>query len=157
MFFKAVLFGCRGVVLRASFGALAVMIAGLTEARSLSSWMVDEELRATFSGVAVDGHYVDGRRFSEQYEIDMGLVYSEGPRETTGHWSVISGSFCTIYDGDPTGGCFKVARSGENCFEFYFIARTEEQVRRRKDGKPGWTARAWIKGRPDTCREEPMV
>jgi hypothetical protein len=137
--------------------AFAVMTSNSVGAMASGPWMADEDLRATFGGVTVDGHYVDGRRFSEQYEIDMGLVYSEGPRETTGHWSVISGSFCTIYDGDPTGGCFKVARSGANCFEFYFIARTEEQVRQRKGGQPGWTARAWIKGLPDTCREEPMV
>lgn len=77
----------------------------------------------------------------------MMLDYFEGPREATGHWSVVSDTFCTIYGDDPSGGCFRVARIGANCFEFYFVARTEDQVRRREDGKPGWTTRGWVKGR----------
>ena len=47
-------------------------------------------------------------------------------RECGGHWSVASGTFCTIYDDDPTGGCFRVQKTGANCFEFYFVARTED-------------------------------
>jgi len=120
-------------------------------------WMADEDLQATFAGVTIDGHYADGRHFTERYGSDMALDYSEGPRQTTGHWSVASGTFCTIYEGDPSGGCFRVARVGANCFEFYFVARTEDQVRRRQDGKPGWSARGWVKGRSATCRDEPIV
>lgn len=120
-------------------------------------WMGKEELLSTFSGVTIDGQYEDGRQFTEIYRGDMALAYSEGPRETTGHWSVISDTFCTIYRGDPSGGCFRVTRIGENCFEFYFVARTEAQVRRRNEGKPGWTARGWIKGSPATCVEVPIV
>ncbi|MCH9807073.1 MAG: hypothetical protein K0U74_05015 [Alphaproteobacteria bacterium] len=146
-----------GLAIRAVFMVAVVSLAGAGSAPSTEMWMAEEDLHATFGGVTVEGHYVDGRRFTERYNGDMGLVYSEGPREISGHWSVIEGSFCTIYDGDPTGGCFKVARSGENCFEFYFIARTEDQVRQRKDGKPGWTARAWVKGQRATCQEEPTV
>lgn len=120
-------------------------------------FMADEELSETFAGVTIDGHYADGRTFTERYNEDMALSYSEGLRRSKGHWSVISGAFCTIYTGDPSGGCFKVTRIGPNCFEFYFVARTEEEMRRRDDGKPGWTARAWIQGRPPTCREDPIV
>ena len=107
--------------------------------------------------MTIDGQYADGRYFTERYGADMALDYSEGPRETTGHWSVVSGTFCTIYNGDPSGGCFRVARIGANCFEFYFVARTEDEVRRREDGKPGWTARGWVKGKKATCQDEPIV
>lgn len=121
------------------------------------AWMGEGELSSTFSGSTINGHYADGRTFTERYFDDRALAYSEGPREATGHWSVISGTFCTIYSGDPSGGCFRVAQIGNNCFEFYFVARTEEQVRRNDDGKPGWTARAWISDRPATCKEDPIV
>ncbi len=149
--------GASVSIARVALLAIVLSLVSAVGAFSYSPWMAEQDLRETFGGVTVDGHYSDGRRFSEQYNKDMGLIYSEGPRESAGHWSVIAGAFCTIYDGDPSGGCFKVARSGENCFEFYFIARTEDEVRRRKNGKPGWTARAWIKGRAGTCREEPIV
>jgi hypothetical protein len=121
------------------------------------AWMGEGELSTTFSGATINGHYIDGRKFTERYFDDKALTYSEGPRQATGHWSVISGTFCTIYTGDPSGGCFRVAQIGNNCFEFYFVARTEEQVRRRDNGKPGWTAKAWISDRPATCDEEPIV
>lgn len=129
----------------------------LSSVLAAKQWMGEEELRATFAGVTVDGNYEDGRSFTESYRGDMAVAYSEGLRETMGHWSVISDTFCTIYKGDPSGGCFRVTRIGANCFEFYFVARTEAQVRRRNEGKPGWTARAWIKNQPASCQEEPIV
>lgn len=120
-------------------------------------WMEGEELKETFSGVTIDGHYSDGRYFTERYGRDMALQYSEGPREVSGHWSVISGAFCTIYENDPAGGCFRVVRVGANCFEFYFVTRSEEEAEAGEFGKPGWTARGWVKGRRSTCQEEPIV
>ncbi len=129
----------------------------LSSALAAKQWMGEEELRATFAGATVDGNYEDGRSFTESYSGDMAVAYSEGLRETTGHWSVISDTFCTIYKGDPSGGCFRVTRIGANCFEFYFVARTEAQVLRRNEGEPGWTARAWIKNQPASCQEEPIV
>lgn len=145
---------------RARRAAMAVIAASgglMLQAVAEEFWMGDEELSAAFAGVTIDGQYADGRYFTERYGADMALDYSEGPRETTGHWSVVSGTFCTIYNGDPSGGCFRVARIGANCFEFYFVARTEDEVRRREDGKPGWTARGWVKGKKATCRDEPIV
>jgi len=136
-----------------------VVLAGsfFSAAAAQEFWMENDELTATVAGVTINGEYADGRYFTERYDSDMALEYSEGPREVSGHWSVVSGRFCTIYSNDPTGGCFRVARIGLNCFEFYFVARTEDQVRRREDGKPGWTARGWVKGRKATCQDEPIV
>ena len=145
----------------ANVGSTLWVVAGAVAlsatATAAKQWMGEDELRATFAGVTIDGQYEDGRGFTESYRSDMAVAYSEGPRETTGHWSVISDTFCTIYRGDHTGGCFRVTRIGDNCFEFYFVARTEAQVRRRNESKPGWTARGWIKGLPATCVEEPIV
>lgn len=126
-------------------------------ANAIETWMSGEELAKTFKGVTVDGHYVDGRKFSEVYADDNALQYFEGPVENTGHWSVIGSTFCTIYRGDLSGGCYRVTRRGANCFEFYFVARTEDQVRRRREGRPGWTARAWIRDQAATCEDTPSV
>lgn len=135
----------------------AAVMSWSAPTRAQDFWMGAEELKLAFNGVTIDGHYSDGRHFTERYRDDSGLEYYEGPREVSGHWSVVSDTFCTIYANDPSGGCFRVARVGSNCFEFYFVARTEDQVRKREDGKPGWTARGWVKGRKATCQEEPIV
>ena len=143
-----------------SLMAVAVCFAGVMSAGSsfgIETWMTGKELQETFNGVTVVGEYSSGRRFTELYATDNQLQYFEGPIETKGHWSVISGTFCTIYKGDLSGGCFRVWRKGSNCFEFYFVARTEDQVRRKREGRPGWTARGWIKDRADTCSEVPSV
>jgi hypothetical protein len=120
--------------------------------RTLEAWLGDAELRATFGGVALDGHYASGRTFSERYGSDGRLEYREQQRLTRGRWSVEAGTFCTIYDQDPTGGCFRVKKVGANCYEFYFVARSEEQARRDPNA-PAWTARAWDAAKPASCAE----
>lgn len=141
--------------------ARAILLAGAlgapVGALAIETWMTGDELEATFHGVTVVGHYLDGRGFRELYAADSHLEYFEGPVESKGHWSVISNTFCTIYRGDLSGGCYRVSRKGPNCFEFYFVARTEDQVRRRREGRPGWTAQAWIQDKAQTCNDVPSV
>lgn len=121
------------------------------------NWMGAGELEDAFKGETIAGVYEDGRRFEETYREGGGLAYLEGPRRQAGDWSIVEGTFCTIYRGDASGGCYRVARIGANCFEFYFVARTVAQVQRKESDRPGWTARAWRKGEPDTCTEVPIV
>lgn len=122
-------------------------------------WMTDAELRASFAGTTIDGQYVDGRSFRERYETGGALVYDEqaGKRRMTGYWNIVSGRFCTIYDGVASGGCFRVRQVSGNCFEFFFETRTEEEARRSTLRKPTWTARAWRIDLVSTCEERPMV
>ncbi|MDX2287523.1 MAG: hypothetical protein NW217_01700 [Hyphomicrobiaceae bacterium] len=119
--------------------------------------MSEASITATFDGVTIDGEYADGRRFTETYATDRSVVYEEGPISAGGHWSVMGGAFCTIYDGDPAGGCFQVTQIGSNCFEFYFVARTEEEAQSEAEKRPSWTARGWRTGDPPTCREDATV
>jgi hypothetical protein len=128
-----------------------VMLAPqLAAAAGTGGWMSDNELQATFDGRAVDGHYEDGDRFEETYMTGGRVSYRDSNRSSGGRWSIQSGTFCTIYDDDPAGGCYRVRRDGENCFEFYFVARTEAQAS-GDPRTPHWTARAWYKDKPSTC------
>ncbi len=136
---------------------LTLVFAGQAAAKENETWMDDKALNDAFDGRIIAGIYDDGRRFEEEYRKGGRLVYWEGPRETTGNWSVVGSTFCTIYNRDPSGGCYRVTRRGENCFEFYFVARSVAQVRRKGEGKPGWTARAWRKDEPATCTETPIA
>jgi len=137
--------------------ALALIAAALcvpaAAEETTTVWMGDADLRAAFSGKAIDGHYENGREFHEKYMADGKLEYREPERHTTGYWSVQSGTFCTIYDTDPTGGCYRVHRVGANCFEFYFTARTEAEAASPDRRKPDWTARGWLTDAPSTCTE----
>jgi len=127
-------------------------------AQSDSFWMTETELNAAFAGQSIEGHYDDGRTFSEVYNLDHSLEYIEGERKKSGKWSIVDGTFCTIYNKSLAGGCFRVLRSGTNCYEFYFLARTEETVRdMKRKGKISWTARAWHKDVVSTCQERPVV
>ncbi len=127
-------------------------------AQAAPKWMNDEQLREAFAGKEIEGFYRSGRMFRESYKADKRLEYREGARTETGYWRVVSGTFCTIYDGMPSGGCFRVHRLSVNCFEFYFQARDEDaaaDIRRR--GKPSWTARAWRTDQLSTCEDRPTV
>ena len=111
----------------------------------------EEELANTFGGQTIDGHYPNGHTFTETYKVEGRIDYRDDYRSSGGRWSVTNGSFCTIYDSDPTGGCFRVMRSGPNCFDFYFIARTEDEAMAPRS--PDWSAQGWLRDQASTCTD----
>jgi hypothetical protein len=119
-------------------------------------WMSDARLVATFTGRSIDGEYEDGDTFHESYAADGTVAYRDKRRTSGGKWSVRSGTFCTIYDDDPSGGCYRVRQESENCFEFHFVARTEAEAE-KDPRKPDWTARGWFPDKPSTCIEGESV
>lgn len=141
------------------FVALAVLLAGSISAGAADdpppaspnaeAWMSEADIKGALGGQAIDGHYRNGRTFSETYAADGHISYRDDYRSSGGHWSLINGAFCTIYDSDPSGGCYRVKRSGTNCFEFYFVARTEDEANSPR--KPDWTARGWRRDAKSTC------
>jgi hypothetical protein len=141
-------------------GALAAGVPGASaETKALAppaKFLADREISAVFAGKTIEGHYADGMTFTETYGADGRISYAERSRTMVGRWLVRAGTFCTLYDSSPTGGCFRVARRGDNCFEFYFVARDEVQAE-REPGLPSWTAQGWVKSEPATCREDYTV
>ncbi|HMN38310.1 MAG TPA: hypothetical protein PKD49_11460 [Hyphomicrobium sp.] len=137
--------------------ALLVLGAGLpgiapVELRAESTaWLSDADIERSLKGHTLDGMYASGRRFTESYLETGSLAYAEDGMTLSGHWSVRAGMLCTIYDADPTGGCFRVAVMGANCFEFYFVSRSEEALPGPPGTKPGWTARGAVEGKAQAC------
>jgi hypothetical protein len=117
------------------------------------NWLAGDAITKALAGKTIEGSYASGRVFTESYLKDGGVEYTEGGTSMGGHWSVTAGTLCTIYDDDPTGGCFRVAKVGANCFEFYFAARTEEAAPGPEDGKPKWTARGSVPGEGAACQD----
>lgn len=138
----------------ASFMVWAFMISAAPAAEG--PWMNEGEMTAAFSGVTLEGKYGSGRPFSEIYRKDGSLEYREAATVIGGRWSVEADAFCTIYDNDPSGGCYRVKKVAGNCYEFYFVARTQQQA--QSDPKrPSWTARGSIVGKPGICSEQHNV
>jgi hypothetical protein len=138
-------------------GVLVALVA-MTQAVSAGEpWMDEAAMRAAFAGKTIQGHYASGKPFTEAYRADGGIDYREKGVAYEGHWSLQAGSFCTIYHSDPTGGCYQVRQVSDNCYEFYFVTRTEIQAAERNLGRPAWTARAAVSDRDATCSDKPSV
>jgi len=150
------------VTLSKSLAALVLALPGIcapglaTRSFAISAWLTDTELQR-FSNATIDGRYVNGKPFTEHYGSNGRLNYVERGMTLGGHWSITQGTLCTIYDLDETGGCYRVMRVDTNCYEFYFVSRTEEAAPGPSDGKPRWTARGAIQGQPSACKDEPSV
>lgn len=133
--------------------ALALLIGAAMAPALAEVWLDDAEIERALRGRTLEGVYASGRRFSEHYLVDGRLEYSEDGLSMTGRWSVTAGRLCTLYDTDPTGGCFRISPTGRNCFEFYFVSRTEEAAPRPSNVKPDWTARGAVNGKVEACPE----
>jgi hypothetical protein len=140
-----------------SVALLAGLIAASQPAGAIEPWMDDTALRAAFSGKTIQGNYASGKPFTETYKADGSIDYSEQSVAYHGHWSLQAGAFCTIYHSDPTGGCFQVRQVSTNCYEFYFVTRTEAEAAGRELSRPAWTARAAVSDRDETCSDKPSI
>lgn len=148
--------------MRSTSFAIALLVAGIAIPMAATAdpspvWLSNAEIEAALSGKTIDGRYASGRAFSERYASDGRVQYMEAGATIGGRWSVTSGTLCTIYDNDPAGGCFRVSRVSENCFEFFFAARTEEAVRAPNGGPPLWTARGSVNGEASACHDAESV
>ena len=138
--------------------ATALALAALLlPANAIESWMPETAMQTAFGGKTIQGQYASGRSFTETYKADGSIAYTEKDVAYHGHWSLQAGTFCTIYDTDPTGGCYSVRQVSDNCYEFYFVARTEDEAANEGPGAPKWTARAAVSDRDPTCNEKPSV
>ena len=145
--------------LLASFIVLAALFAvrPLQAVPSQPAWLEGGEILSQLSDQTIDGRYASGKAFTERYAADGRVTYKEPGVTLAGHWSVTEGTLCTIYDGDASGGFYRVARVDSNCYEFYFVSRTEQAAPGPPDGKPAWTARGALQGQASACHDQPSV
>ena len=144
-------------MLRATSILLSLAVATGIAAQTPTAWLGEADIKQSFSGVEIDGVYVDGMKFTESYDATGAIVYRDTRKALIGRWSVVNGAFCTLYEGAITGGCFKVVKVSANCFEFYFLADSEEESATPDPGRPKWIARGWNKKHAATCDDKPLV
>ncbi len=140
-----------------AFRAINIVLAAIAvlapvQARA-GDWLSNAEIEKALKGQTLEGMYATGRRFTERYYTDGRLDYSEDGLSMKGRWSATADTLCTIYDNNPSGGCYRVAPSGKNCLEFYFVSRDEAAAPGPPDKKPDWTARGMVGGNVEACPE----
>lgn len=134
-----------------------------TRRSAVATVVLDEaHLVDVLSGRNLEGVYADATRWSESYADDRTLSYSDRFGLWAGDWSIASGRFCTFYRSQSiNGGCFLVARRGENCFDFYTVDRAFRPAATIDDIYAGrnWTARGWYVEAESSCptNEEQLV
>ena len=136
---------------------IAALMALSQSAAAIEPWMDEGAMGSAFGGKTIQGNYASGKAFTETYRSDGTIDYSEHDVQYRGHWSLQAGSFCTIYHSDPTGGCYQVRQVSANCYEFYFVSRTEAEAAEGDLTRPAWTARAAVSDRDPTCSDKPSV
>jgi hypothetical protein len=108
--------------------------------------MTTPELLATLPGMTMTGHYADGVKFTESYLGGGKIDYTDDLSIDTGNWFERNGLFCTFYV-KGLGACFKVVRTGENCFEMY-VAESQDGA---KQENQTWNSVGWDINKPSTC------
>jgi hypothetical protein len=140
--------------------AAACMLASALPALA-RPWMSEAAMRGAFIGKTLDGHYINGLRWTETYTAEGRLDYREADRKGLGYWYFRGDVFCTFYDPGYglSGGCWNTIQASANCYEFYMADLGDRGG--EDDATPGplgrWIARAWRKGEASTCEEKPSV
>lgn len=116
------------------------------------------DILSKLSGKTVRGAYADGTAFTETFWPDGKDTYWDPRGISTGQWSVARDLMCFEYDPEYSmaGGCFRIEKTGANCFDFYSMSATINDTP-AADKKPRYVARASADGATGTCPVELQV
>ena len=136
---------------------LAVLLANLSIDMVLASRLVmsQSDIQNELIGPPMKGVYDDGSPWDETYFADGHIVYQDATNNWVGKWSFRGKGFCTFYNGGVNGGCWRVLKTSENCYEFYPVnqKRAQEKDKRRRKVIT-WIARGWRRSHASTCDPE---
>ena len=145
------------VKLLAGFVALLIPLtmSGALRAKAQPRFMSQSDIRGDLIGPPMTGFYVDGKPWDETYFSDGRITYRDPENNWQGKWSFRGGGFCTFYNDRANGGCWKVLKVSENCYEFYALSRTGDPLTNPSGQSRIWVARGWRASRASTC--DPQV
>ena len=113
--------------------------------------MSEAEIRKELIGPPMTGTYVDGRPWDETYYPDGHIIYHDLDNNWQGEWSFRGNGFCTYYNDEANGGCWRIVKTSENCYEFYAIGRLGKDGKGAGDKSIRWVARGWRASLASTC------
>ena len=143
------------IVVFLALGAAPVLAEDSDEAdrRAGLAWMSGDSIRTSFDGQKLAGQYPSGNLWFEHIRPDGRTDYREGEKRWTGSWWVTDREFCFQYPPPGLGGCFRIVRLSQNCFELYDFSGSAA----KEDLPPSldnlWNGRMWHDDRPTTCEQ----
>lgn len=126
------------------------------EDRSGLAWMTGDEIKSAFSDQKLAGMYPSNRLWSETIRGDGTSDYREAEKHWMGEWWVETREFCFRYPPPGVGGCFRVTRVSENCYELYEFSGPERHEETPPFVGDRWNGRMWHADRPTTCEARPV-
>jgi hypothetical protein len=134
-------------------------LAGIVSAWAASaSVLKGPDIISALSGKTVRGAYADGTAFTETFWPDGKDTYWDPRGTSMGQWSVARDLMCFEYESEfnMAGGCFRIEKTGANCFDFYAVSNSmNDKV--PADKRPRYVARASADGADGTCPVELQV
>lgn len=118
-------------------------------AEERTAWMSGEDMHKTFAGQRVAGFYPNGIKFEETYGPSGSIAYKDDLNTDTGNWSISGNNFCFFYR-SMQGGCFKLHREGNNCYQAVLSSEAMNS-KRGPLSKTGWSVSMWRADMPSTC------
>ena len=113
--------------------------------------LLGPQIISLLEGKTLKGVYADGSPVQETYAVGGKIPdYVDNYQSSTGTWSVVNNQLCTFYDSKMAGGCFRVEKLNDNCFDYFVMASSVEEALAPQE-RPRYTARAHIQGVADTC------
>lgn len=120
-------------------------------------WMSKDEILSAFVDRQLGGIYPSKKPWRELIRRDGTSDYEEAEERRAGTWWLDGDQFCFRYQTPESGGCFRVARLGTNCYELYATDRTLPDGGRGPGADLAWNGRMWREDVPATCEEKPTV
>ena len=77
-----------------------VACAAVAAAAEPAAWLPGERITSALAGKTIAGRYANGRAFSETYRADGRIEYVENGRTSGGRWSVKSGLYGFLGQGN---------------------------------------------------------
>ncbi len=122
-----------------------------------ASWMSRDEIIEAFVDRQLSGVYPSGTPWSELVRADGSSDYREGAARREGRRWMRGDQFCFAYALPHSGGCFKVVRIGNNCYELYSVGAGGGAEAPPSGAKRHWNGRMWRDEAPATCQELPTT
>jgi hypothetical protein len=133
------------------------MVGTSAGAFAQANFLSGDAIRRAVSAVTLDGVYPGGKFWTETYLPDGNIDYRESGKAMKGRWSVTGAVFCTFYNDETEGGCWRVRAQGSNCLLFYATARPQGGQSRAGPIDKNWGAMGWRQGVTSTCEGRPTV
>jgi hypothetical protein len=121
------------------------------------AWMQEAEIRKDLTGLRLTGLYPSNIPWTEDIRPDGTTDYMEGADRRPGRWTVDGELYCFVYALPHQGGCFRIVKHSQNCYELYTASIGGVAPSPPPPASAmSWNGRMWREAERGTCEEKPI-